>query len=59
MLRKAGKDLLRLVQGLPVFGAAVRQVLQQPPGSYDKVGLLQGRKPFGGQGAGQPGPHSN
>ena len=33
MLRKAGQDLFRLVQRLPVFGAAVRQVLQQPPGA--------------------------
>ena len=40
--RQRGKDILRLIQGLPVFRAALRQLFQQALCPQDQSGVLQG-----------------
>ena len=42
--RQRGKDILRLIQGLPVFRAALRQLFQQALCPQDQSGVLQGGK---------------
>ena len=55
--RQRGKDILRLIQGLPVIRAALRQLFQQALCPQDQSGVLQGGKALRGQAFRRARPH--